>query len=93
MLLFLFTGQIFVPWRQAAFILVVTMNRLIKDPRHRESVIRLYIAGGITRRQASVRLGISIAYVSTLKRRYLKEGKDVFRHGNTDNMEKICLWL
>ncbi len=93
MLLFLFTGQIFVPWRQAAFILVVTMNRLIKDPRHRESVIRLYIAGGITRRQASVRLGISTAYVSTLKRRYLREGKDVFRHGNTDNMEKICLWL
>ena len=93
LLLFLFTDQIFVPWRQAAFILVVTMDRLVKDPRHRESVIRLYIAGSITRKQASIRLGVSIAYVSTLKRRYLKEGKDVFRHGNTDNIEKICLWL
>lgn len=59
------------------------MNRLVKDPRHRESIIKQYIAGGITRRQASVRLGISVAYVSTLKRRYLREGKDVFRHGNT----------
>ena len=39
LLLFLFTDQIFVSWRQAAFILVVTMNRLVKDPRHRESVI------------------------------------------------------
>ena len=70
-------------WRQVAFILVVTMDRLVKDPRHRESVIRLYIAGSITRKQAGIRLGVSIAYVSTLKRRYLKEGKDVFRHGNT----------
>ena len=83
LLLFLFTDQIFVSWRQAAFILVVTMDRLVKDPRHRESIIKQYIAGGITRRQASVRLGVSVAYVSTLKRRYLKEGKDAFRHGNT----------
>ena len=59
------------------------MDKPTKDPRHRESIIKQYIAKGITRRQAGIRLGLSVTYVSTLKSKYLRKGKPAFCHGNT----------
>ena len=54
-----------------------------KDPRLRKQVMLDYIAGKITRKTASIKMHTSQTYVSTLKKRYLKEGDKSFTHGNT----------
>lgn len=58
------------------------MNEL-KDPRYRESVLKDLIAGKINRKEASIKLEISIRQVSNLKKQYLERGTKAFTHGNT----------
>lgn len=50
--------------------------------RDKKVVIREYIAGKLTRKQASIKLGLSKAHISVLKKKYLEIGDKAFTHGN-----------
>jgi hypothetical protein len=60
------------------------MKEQNKNPKHRNSVMKDYLASRITRKAASLRMGVTETYVSTLKTHYLKRGKVVFTHQNTN---------
>lgn len=51
--------------------------------RDKKVVIKEYIDGRITRKQASNKLGLSKSYISVLKNRYLALGDKAFEHGNS----------
>lgn len=55
-------------------------------------IIDEYITGIITRKQASIKLGVSLKTISRLKNKYLKEGASAFVHKNTGKIpiNKTC---
>jgi hypothetical protein len=48
-------------------------------------IIKSYIEGNITRRQASIKLGISLKWVSIMKAKYTQCGINAFAHKNNGN--------
>lgn len=59
-------------------------NPEVSSPRYKKQVIKDYINGKITRKEASNKLGTSMTYISTLKKKYENEGDEAFIHGNTN---------
>lgn len=61
------------------------MTRLTTREQQKYIAVKEYVAGKITRKQASIRLGISPDAVTRMKKGYLEKGKDHFMHGNRSN--------
>ena len=55
----------------------------LKSMQHRAHILELYVNKKINRSQAAIRLGVSEATVSVLKKKYLSHGKESLVHGNT----------
>ena len=61
------------------------MKKLTTKEQQKYIAIKEYISGKITRKQASVRLGVTLEAVSRMKKGYQEEGKEYFSHGNNSN--------
>jgi transposase len=66
-----------------------TMNDLTLEEKKKYTVIMDYINGKISRKQAAAKLGVSVVHISRLKKRYSKDGKQAFVHGNNYNQNAI----
>ena len=58
------------------------LQNYTKHPKYRELVIKELLAGNITKKQATTKLGLSVKQISRLRDSYLNKGQEAFKHGN-----------
>ena len=61
------------------------MKKLTTKEQQKYVTIKEYVSGKITRKQASIRLGVTLEAVSRMKKGCQEEGKEYFSHGNNNN--------